>query len=468
MDAFVGRQRELAALAAAYKSDRMEFIPIYGRRRIGKSELILHFIRGKRAIYFSGKKAPEALQLREFLELAAGGLGVPLLAQAAVPGWREALDLVLANRPAGNKLVLVLDEFQWTAQASPELPSLLQAICDRESRKHTPLMLIVCGSYMGFMEKEVLGRESPLFGRRTAQILLKPFSYQEAGQFHPQLATADKAMTYFLCGGIPYYLRFFSAGDSIPMNIRRQLLNEYAALFREPDFLLREELKEIERYCGILLALAAGAPGARQITDKTGISERNLHYYFQNLIELGYVARRYPLTEQTPSLRQGQFRIEDPLLRFWFRFVYPHQAFLGQNGPERMFAEHIAPHLDAYFGECFERLCREALPALYLQEGVSGSYTVGEYWDAATQIDVIGLRTDNRVDLGECKWGGVRSVVAVEEELSGRMKRYPNPSNATLQGRVFCRRAHRRCVRPPLHRWHTLDELYALPLVTGA
>jgi AAA+ ATPase superfamily predicted ATPase len=463
MDAFVGRHRELAALEASYKSGRMEFIPIYGRRRIGKSELILHFIRDKKAIYFSGKKAPEALQLREFLELAADGLGQPLLAQAAVSSWREALELILANRPAGIKLVLVLDEFQWTAQASPELPSLLQAICDRESRKNTPLMLIVCGSYMGFMEKEVLGRESPLFGRRTAQILLKPFSYQEAGQFHPQLATADKAMIYFLCGGIPYYLRFFSASDSIPMNIRRQLLNDYAALFREPDFLLREELKEIERYCGILFALASGAPGARQITDKTGISERNLHYYFQNLIELGYVSRRHPLTEQTPSPRQGQFRIEDPLLRFWFRFVYPHQAFLGQNGPDRMFAEHIAPHLDAYFGEGFERLCREVLPALYRQEGVSGSYTVGEYWDSTTQIDVVGLRTDNRVDLGECKWGAIRSSVSLEEELSVRLRRYPNPSNATLQGRVFCRRAPRRFSRPPTHRWHTLEELYALP-----
>lgn len=219
------------------------------------------------------------------------------------------------------------------------------------------------------------------------------------------------------------YADAFSKSTLVESELDECRLDNYSALFREPDFLLREELKEIERYCGILFALASGAPGARQITDKTGISERNLHYYFQNLIELGYVSRRHPLTEQTPSPRQGQFRIEDPLLRFWFRFVYPHQAFLGQNGPDRMFAEHIAPH--------------------------------------------IGLRTDNRVDLGECKWGAIRSTVSLEEELSVRMRRYPNPSNATLQGRIFCRRAPKRFSRPPTHRWHTLEELYALPARCG-
>ena len=463
MTPFVGRLRELAVLDAAYHSERLELIPIYGRRRIGKSELILHFIQGKRALYFVGKKAPPSLQIREFMELAAESLGQPLLAEATVTDWGRALDLVLKHSPTGGKLILVFDEFQWTAQASPELPSLLQAICDREGRKGTPLMLILCGSYMGFMEKEVLGRESPLYGRRTAQILLRPFSHLEAGRFHPDMGIPGRAMVYFICGGIPYYLRFFHSADSIPMNICKQLLDEFAALFREPDFLLREELKEIENYCGILFALANGAPNAAQITAKTGISERNLHYYLQSLIELGYVARKHPLMSQAPSPRQVRFVVEDPLLRFWFRFVYPHLAFLGQNGPERLFKQMIEPELDAYFGLCFERLCREALPAFYRQEGVLSSFTIGEYWDRETQIDVVGLRQDDRIDLGECKWGSVRSIPSVETELSDRMKRYPNPTNFTLQGRLFCRQTPGKGIGKAIHHWHTLDEIYALP-----
>jgi hypothetical protein len=143
-------------------------------------------------------------------------------------------------------------------------------------------------------------------------------------------------------------------------------------------------------------------------------------------------------------------------------------AFLSQNGPERTFAEHIAPHLEAYFGDGFERLCRDALPALYAREGVNGSFTAGEYWDAATQIDVVGLRADHRVDLGECKWGAIRSISAVETELSDRMRRYPNPSNATLQGRIFCRRLPAKSKAPLTHRWHTLDELYRLPSPGGS
>jgi AAA+ ATPase superfamily predicted ATPase len=464
MTPFVGRLRELETLETAYRSERLELVPVYGRRRIGKSELILHFIKGKRAVYFLGKKAPPSLQLREFMELAAESLDQPLLAQAAVSDWGKALELILKYRPEGAKLILVFDEFQWTAQASPELPSLLQALCDQEGRKGASLMVILCGSYMGFMEKEVLGSKSPLFGRRTAQILLQPFSYLEAAHFHPQMAITDRAMIYFLCGGIPYYLRFFAPSESIPMNIRKQLLNEFAALFREPDFLLREELKEIEKYCGILFALANGAPNAAQITAKTGISERHLHYYLQSLIQLGYVARKHPLTDQPPSPRHVRFVVDDPLLRFWFRFVYPHLAFLSQNGPERLFSQLIEPDLDAYFGLCFERLCREALPALYRQEGVLSAFAVGEYWDAETQIDVVGLRQDNRVDLAECKWGTARALPSVETELSDRMRRYPNPSNATLQGRIFCQRAPTKRTVASIHRWHTLDELYALPL----
>ena len=95
-----------------------------------------------------------------------------------------------------------------TAKASPELPSLLQAVCDANARSDNELMLVVCGSYMGFMEREVLGEKSPLYGRRTGQILLQPFSYREAAGFHPSLSEPDLAMLHFLCGGIPFYLHW--------------------------------------------------------------------------------------------------------------------------------------------------------------------------------------------------------------------------------------------------------------------
>lgn len=460
-DQFIGRAAELKMLAAAQKSSRLEFIPVYGRRRVGKSELILKFMAQCRpGLYYLGKQAPPGLQIREFLEEAARVFNQPLLAEAAVGDWHKALDLVLRQRDPGQKFVLAFDEFQWMAKASPELPSVLQGLCDQESRGNSNLMLILCGSYMGFMEKEVLGKKSPLFGRRTAQILLPPFNYLEAGRFHPRWSPADRAMIYFICGGIPYYLRFIDEHDSVPTGIRKNFLTEYSALFREADFLLREELTEVRQYHGILMALAAEASSPAAISRATGVPERSLYYYLQHLIALGYVARRYPLAVRKPTRTSVRFAIDDPLLKFWFRFVYPNMSFIQQMGAEAAYSHLIARHLPAYFGLCFERLCREALPNIYRREDVRAEFKIGQYWDKQRQIDLVGIRGDNRIDLGECKWGAVKSAGALEREVADKFAGYPNPKNYSIQPRIFCQTKPRSAVADHI-RWHTLDDIYA-------
>jgi hypothetical protein len=127
-------------------------------------------------------------------------------------------------------------------------------------------------------------------------------------------------------------------------------------------------------------------------------------------------------------------------------------------GARRAFQELIAPNLDGYLGGCFERLCREALPAIYEREGVIGPYEVGEYWDKATQIDVVGLRADGVTDVGECKWGPMASAAAVSRELDLKVERYPNRRGATLVRRAFVRTLPRRAAAGI--RWHDLDDLY--------
>ncbi len=461
MRTFIGRARELEALELAYGSRRTEFLPVYGRRRVGKSELLLHFLDGKPGLYFLGKKATPQLQIEEFMEIAATVLDQPLLAEAAVPNWRRALDLVLKHKPRAHKFVLVMDEFQWTAKASPELPSLLQGICDANARGDNDLMLILCGSYMGFMEREVLGEKSPLYGRRTGQILLQPFSYREAAGFHPALSESDQAMLHFLCGGIPFYLRFFEQKKSVGMNIRDNFLNEFAALHREVDFLLREELKELNKYHAILTALATGSKSSQEMATLTGIAERSLYYYLEHLIGLRYVAKRYPLADEGP-LRATRFEIRDALFRFWFRFVYPNMSFISQMGPERSYQELIKPWLGSYWGRCFETLCRDALPVLYEAEEIGAAFEIGEYWDKNVQIDVVGLRTDNRTDLCECKWGAIRSATALGSELERKKTLYPNRRNATIRLRVFARKPPRAASQSGSITWHSLAELYAL------
>jgi AAA+ ATPase superfamily predicted ATPase len=461
MEPFVGRHNELQVLAEAYRSGRSALIPVYGRRRVGKSELILHFLKKKSGIYFAGKRGQPAVQIHEFLQEAARVLGEPLLAGLAAGDWGAALTAVTDRWRGKGKLILALDEFQWTAEASPELPSVLQGLWDRRWARSGKVLLILCGSYVGFMEREVLGKRSPLFGRRTAQIHLKPFGYREAAKFHPSYSLVDRARTYFICGGVPLYLQYFAPDRSVEMNIAANFLNPYGPLFQEPEFLLREELREVENYYAVLMALAGGSAAQRDIAERTGLDSRVLHYYLSQLIELGYLAKRYPLTGRPPVARHVRYAVEDPVLRFWFRFVYPNISFILQKGGAAALDERISPSLEAYFGSCFERLCREALPVLYEREEVRASFEVGEYWDRDVQIDVVGLRGDRWTDLGECKWGSVPSARAVEAELEAKVVRFPNARQASIGRHVFARQRPKGAGRRATgFHWRGLEDLY--------
>lgn len=455
---FVGRSAELAVLEAGYASPASAFVPIYGRRRIGKSELILHFLRDKPALYHVGKIAPGPLQLRELLEDAARVLDEPLLASLPLDDWRRALDTVVDRWRGPGRLVIALDEFQWTAEAATGLPSILQELWDRKWRRSGRVMLILCGSFIGFMEREVLGAKSPLHGRRTAQIKLEPFGYREAAAFHPAWSIQDRAAAYFICGGVPLYLRAFDPGCSIRTNVENTLLSEYAPLYREPEFLLREELREVHNYQAVLWAIADGQTTSRAIATAAAVPERSLHYWLEQLVQLGYIARRHPLTGGRPSARAVRFVLEDPLLRFWFHFVFPHRSFIQQHGAQAAWRELVAPRLDAYLGGRFERLCREALPHLYRREGIAASCEVGAYWDRDVQIDLVGVRSDGWIDLGECKWGAFGGARALAAELEAKVLRFPNPRNATI-GRRFFVRARPKTV-PIGAQWHDLADLY--------
>lgn len=458
---FIGRQDELRVLTEAYERSGSAFVPVYGRRRVGKSELILHFMKERPGVYFLGKQAPAGMQIREILGEAAVALDEPLLASAAAETWSAALDAIVSRWRSDRKLILVFDEFQWTVEASPELPSVLQEKWDRHWSRSDNVLLILCGSYVGFMERAVLGKKSPLYGRRTAQIRLRPFGYREAADFHPRYSRLDQARTYFLCGGVPLYLLSFSDRSSVEENIAAALLDEYAALHREGEFLLREELREVEVYYAVLLAIAAGRPTLQAIAQEIGGDPRNLHYYLQQLMDLGYVERCYPLTGEKAASRHVRYDLADPLLRFWFRFIFPNMSYIRHMGPDTALRDRIRPHLDAYFGHCFERLCREALPSLYRREGVKASFEIGEYWSKTAQIDIVGLRDDGWTDLGECKWGPVRSPAAVVRELEEKIRDYPNRRDATIGRRIFTRQAPPAGADAfPEVRWHGLEDLY--------
>lgn len=457
---FLSRSRELKLLENAWRSPQSGLIPIYGRRRIGKSTMIQHFLRGKRGVYAVGKRGPAALQIQDFLDAAANDLGEPLFAQLRIDGWQSALKAVV-DRPREGKLVLALDEFQWMAEASPELPSVLQALWDRDWSKRGDVLVLLCGSLIGFMEREVLGSESPLFGRRTAQILLQPFDFREARAFHPGWSLHEAAKVWFVCGGVPAYLRQFDPARSFEANLREQVLEEFAPMHREPDFLLREELRELPTYYAVLMALAEGLGTLPEIAARSGVNARSLPYYLQTLCELRYVRKRHPLDGGAPNPRRVRYTLQDPLLRFWFRFVYPNLSLLGHMGPSVTFTRQIAPQLQAWFGARFEAMCAEALPMLYAEAGVEAPFEIGEFWSPQTQIDAVGLRADGVTELVECRWGEAPTAVDVARELRKKAALFPNPRGATTRLRVMSQRAPTGPV-PDDVTWTTLEAMYGV------
>lgn len=456
-EGFVGRDEELAALERHYKSARSGLIPVYGRRRVGKTELLLHFAAKKPTVYVTASDKLRTPQMVDFVRAAADWLGAAHLAEAAPTSWEAALKLVIGSAPAGRKLVLVLDEFQWLCASSPELPSVLQRLWDLEWQRSNRVLLILCGSFIGFMEREVLGARSPLHGRRTAAIRLEPFGFREAALFHPRWSREEQAKAYFVCGGIPAYLRRFDPKRSVVQNIASEFFAVDAFFLREPDFLLREELAEVKQAASVLEATARGRHSQSDIARAIGLSTAALAPHLKNLVALGYLERVFPLMPGRPPRTSVLYRVADPLLRFWFRFVEPHWSTLRRFKPERAFEQIVAPQWDAYCGESFERLCREALPLLYATEGVGGKFEVGEFWNREHQIDVVGLRSDGWIDLGECKWAGRVAFAEVARELAARRGAFPAGKH-TVQLRAFVRQKPRAST--PGLQVHDLGSLY--------
>lgn len=443
---FVGRRRELAALEAAYAARSAQLLPVYGRRRVGKTELLRQFVEGRPAVFFSAAQKLRQSQLADFLRAAASHLGQSFLGELRTDSWETALRAVREAAPRDRKLVLVLDEFQWLCASAPELPSVLQRLWDEHWQRDARLMLVLCGSAIGFMEREVLGAKSPLFGRRTGQMRIEPLSFADAGGFFPRWSLEERARAWFVVGGVPAYLRQFDPGGSVAQNLARLVFQPDGYFQQEPAFLLREELAEPSYAFSILQAVGLGRQGQKEVADEVGLKPNALDRHLKALVALGYMERVQPLTPGQPSRKAVQYRVADPLLRFWFRYVEPHQHEIGRLEPARAFEQLVLPTWEAHCGDGFERLCREGLPAIYAREGVPGRIRVGDFWSRDVQIDVVGLRADGVADLGECKWGEGARVAEAVRELSAAASHYP-AGRLRVRPLIFLRKPSR--AKPP-------------------
>jgi AAA+ ATPase superfamily predicted ATPase len=395
---FYDREAELDTLTAAVESPGSDFIVVYGRRRVGKTELLKEFCADRPHIYFLAAQEAEHRQREKFLDQIADHFDerVP-----RIDGWDEAFEY-LGEQLQREDLVVVIDEFPYLVAENDSLPSYVQGFVDQEL-DGTDSMLVLCGSSVSTMESEILGHESPLYGRRTAQLDVTPFSFRQAREVI-SYDIQDAIRSYAVTGGTPMYLTLFDYTQSLAANIRSHVLSPSAVLYNEPEFLLRTELRNPARYMSILEAVALGHTTPNEISGATGIDSGPLSKYLQTLRRLRLIERDVPVTASGKKSKRSRYRVADEFLRFWFRYVEPNRSSI-EEAPEIVYDGTIEPDLPTHVATTFEDVCQEAVWE-GIRRGTFDPYSeVGRWWYGEEEIDIVGLApNDDRVLLAECKW----------------------------------------------------------------
>lgn len=414
---FIGRAPELNKLNRMYQSAKLEVAIIYGRRRVGKTTLINEFCRDKRTIFFAALENSAEQNLEAFSNAIAEAEAETGDSQVNViyRSFADALTKIKAMA-RGERLVLVIDEYPYLAQAERGISSLLQHYIDHQF-KDTKLFLILCGSSMSFMEHQVLGYQSPLYGRRTAQFKLLPFDYRDTGRWFPGYSNEEKAIMYGVTGGIPLYLEQFSPNRTIKENLLEGILVRNAMLLEEPSNLLKQELREPATYNAIVTAIAAGKTKLSEIASTVGLETGLCSKYMTNLITLGILKREVPVTE--PHSKRPIYLIEDLFFRFWFTFVPRNMAAIMSGRIEQTYQAAVENRLSGYMGLVFEKMCRDFI--LYYDDALPVNLgAIGQWWGGnpstrrQAQIDVVVTAADSRRGLvGSCKF---RNEPVAEDE----------------------------------------------------
>jgi hypothetical protein len=403
---FFDRATELTMLEALLTRRRGELLLLYGRRRVGKTALLREWAShsGLPWTYWSALKEPAELQRRR---LAAAIRGRPAAATGpSFPSWPELWDDI-ATLVRDDRRILILDELPWAIESDPALLSALQYAWDIHFQ-HSNLILVLCGSHIRTMES-LLSRQTPLFGRLTAQYQLQPLPFGVLREFFPSWAPDAQVAAYAILGGVPQYLTWFEADASLSENIRRNILGPTSVALSEIELLLSDEVRDIRTYLTVLNAIGEGAHALKEIADATVTAPTNLTKYLGVLQELRLIERRVPATVP-PNLqhrsKQGRYHLLDPFHRFYFRFLRPNQAEIAYQ-PERVL-EQIQSGLRAFVGQtAWEELARSWVFHQGLRGGLGFTpEVIGSHWDRSVQADVVAVSWRERVMLvGECKWG---------------------------------------------------------------
>ncbi|MCL2814997.1 MAG: ATP-binding protein [Oscillospiraceae bacterium] len=422
---FIGREQELKFFEDKYNAPGGQLVVLYGRRRIGKTEILQKFCESKPHVFYSCRELSDEKQLAAFSAriLKAGSPAAKYL--KVFEDWESAFKSVLELPTGDKKKLLVIDEFPYMCKGDPSIPSILQILWD-ETLKNQDVMIVLCGSAMSFIEKKILSEKKPLYGRATGIYKMNELPFDDAVKFFPNYSHEDKMLAYSILGGIPHYLRQFDPALPLRENIVKNVLTKGCTLYNEVEFLIRQELREPALYNTVIEAIALGNTQLNDIYMKTQLEKAKISVYLKNLIELRILSREFSVLssgkEQATSTR-GLYRITDNFFRFWFSFVFSNLSDLETGDAEGVFAYAVLPQINDFASPVFETVCREFIRGKNRRGELAFRVSkLGRWWGKLNQtvltdtgkekiiavdaeIDVLAVcaKSKNYI-LGECKF----------------------------------------------------------------
>ena len=403
MNKFVGRYEELEILNEKFSSNKSELFILYGRRRVGKTTLIQKSIEKRDAFYYIFSKSSYKQELESFRKTISEDLNTYF---QETNNFYDLFEQIVKQNP---NLIIVLDEFTYLIETKKEITGEFQKIWD-VLLKNTQIKLILSGSSISIMEQNVLSYNSPLFGRRTGQLKLKEFKFNELKEFFPKVKKEELFKIYSTYGGIPLYLELYDQNSSYLDNIKATFCNKSSILYEEADFLLREELREPEIYFKILEQINLGATKLNEIATKANVLPNNIHKYLHRLELLEIIKREEPITIENKKL--GLYKIQDKFFRFWLTFIYPNQRYIELKKLD--FISEELKKISLPFSKTFEE---EAIHFIYSNLKFTIE-KIGSWWYKHEEIDILGIsQRDKNILFGECKYESKKMEFDVFEIL---------------------------------------------------
>jgi len=429
---FAGRYRELEALERYYREDAFHMAVFYGRRRVGKTTLINKFREGKLSINFTAVEstAKENLQL---LSIQINAVLDPGRSGNYFYRFYDAFEYCF-QAAMKKHLILVIDEYPYLAESDRAVSSILQALIDKY-QNNTRLFLILCGSSMSFMENQVLGYKSPLYGRRSSQFKIEPFRYYESAQMLTGFNVIDKITLYGICGGIPEYIARINNSLSVQQNAENLFFNPSGRLYEEPSNLLKQELKAPQTYNAIISAAASGATKMNEIASIVGIETSQCSNMLSTLTTLGIIKKENPVgDDKAKPTRKSIYLLADFMFRFWYSFVRPNMSRISMGLGKTVSAEIFDKSsgiIETYMGLVFEECAVQFLWRELAREKINFR-TIGRWWGPnpkekkEEEIDILAIDENRKALFGECKWKNIKIGNDVHEDLIRKAEMIPN------------------------------------------